>query len=638
MRKLLPIYILFQLFINDHFFSQTPGGVSSTNLRGWFDANTGVTLTGGAVSTWTDRAGKGNATQSTAGERPLQTSAATNYNTALTFDGNDDNFDLIDRMTTGTTGLSVFAVAKQTATNRDTWGCIINGQANGPLWTGGGYGLVALNAANTSFGCYVRDYNSKAAAFATTLSIPTVMGGVWNGTTANNVEYFQNGSSKSTDPYTPGSVGDNGSTWIGSGDGANTDWSFYGDINEVIVFNTGLNLTNTQRIMTYLAIKYGVTLTSNYSNSAGTTLFTTAATYNSNIIGISRDDQSSLYQKQSHNNDDSVRIYLSTLAATNITNTGTTADLSAIVMGANTGKLCSSAASNIDIPSGVVKTRIEREWKITNTAFTSTFSIAIKLNNCAFTSSVNVADLRLLVDDDGNFTNATAYAAGGGLTFTYSNPLLTISGISNTQIASGATKYITIASVSGSSPLPVELISLSAISGKNYNSVNWTSAVELNFKHYEIESSADGINFSKIATINPLGNQTSLNHYNYIDFDYYKPITYYRLKMVDLGFTYEYSKIIAIEYGKNKDNETVVYPNPASNELYISLSSSTQKAAQVNIYDIYGRVIYQQAIDLLNGFENTFINTSDFSSGTYIINVTYNDSKSENIKVIINKN
>lgn len=636
MRKLLPIYILFQLFINDHFFSQTPGGVSSTNLRGWFDANTGVTLTGGAVSTWTDRAGKGNATQSTAGERPLQTSAATNYNTALTFDGNDDNFDLIDRMTTGTTGLSVFAVAKQTATNRDTWGCIINGQANGPLWTGGGYGLVALNAANTSFGCYVRDYNSKAAAFATTLSIPTVMGGVWNGTTANNVEYFQNGSSKSTDPYTPGSVGDNGSTWIGSGDGANTDWSFYGDINEVIVFNTGLNLTNTQRIMTYLAIKYGVTLTSNYSNSAGTTLFTTAATYNSNIIGISRDDQSSLYQKQSHNNDDSVRIYLSTLAATNITNTGTTADLSAIVMGANTGKLCSSAASNIDIPSGVVKTRIEREWKITNTAFTSTFSIAIKLNNCAFTSSVNVADLRLLVDDDGNFTNATAYAAGGGLTFTYSNPLLTISGISNTQIASGATKYITIASVSGSSPLPVELISLSAISGKNYNSVNWTSAVELNFKHYEIESSADGINFSKIATINPLGNQTSLNHYNYIDFDYYKPITYYRLKMVDLDYTYQYSKIASVEYGSNKTSQIIVYPNPASDELYISLIAPDEKEGIIEIKDLLGRSIYYQKFNLSQGIENTYINTSNFAAGTYIVNVNYSDAKSENVKIIIN--
>lgn len=639
MNKLLFSLILFQFFICNQYFSQTPGGVSSGSLRGWFDANTGVTLTAAAVSNWTDRAGIGDATHTSAGERPSQTSAAINYNTALTFDGLNDNLDLADRMASGATGASVFAVAKQTATNRDTWGCIINGQANGPLWTGGGYGLVALNSGNTSFGFYIRDYNTKGAAFATTLAIPTVMGGVWNGTTANRVEYFQNGGSKSTVAYTPGSVGDNGSTWIGSGDGgAVNSWSFYGDIAEVIILNTGLNLANTERVMTYLAIKYGITLTSNYTNSAGTVLFTTATPYNSNIIGISRDVQSSLYQKESHNNDDSVRVYLSTLAATNVANTGTATDLSALIIGANTGKLCSSAASNVEIPSGVVKTRIEREWKVTNTAFSSTFSIDIKLNSCAFTSSVNVADLRLLVDDDGNFTNATAYAAGGGLTFTYSNPLLTISGISNTQIASGTTKYITVASVSSSSPLPVELISFNATSEGTYNSVNWTSAVELNFNHYELESSEDGINFTKIATVNPIGNVSSINSYNYLDFNPYSPITYYRLKMVDLDYSFEYSRIISIENGTNKTGTLVVFPNPATNELYIKLSVPNEKNATIDIKDILGRVIYHQEIDLTQSINNNYINTANFASGTYIVSITAGNSLSENIKVVINKN
>jgi hypothetical protein len=636
MKKLLPLYIIFHILFSNFSFSQTPGGVPSGNLRGWFDANTGVTLTGGAVSAWTDRAGIGNATQATAGERPSQTAAAINYNTTLTFDGTNDNLDLADRMATGATGASVFAVAKQTATTGDSWGCIINGQANGPSWTGGGYGLVALNAANTSFGFYVRAYNANFVSFATTLAIPTVMGGVWNGTTANRVEYFQNGGSKGTDAYAPGSVGDNGSTWIGAGDGAANNWSFYGNIAEVIVLNTGLSLINTLRVMSYLAIKYGITLTSNYTNSAGTTLFTTAAPYNSNIIGISRDDQSSLYQKESHNNDDSVRVYLSTLAATNAANTGTATDLSAVILGANTGKLCSSAASNLEIPGGTIKTRIEREWKVTNTAFSSTFSIDIKLNNCAFTSSVNVADLRLLVDDDGNFTNATAYAAGGGLTFSYTNPLLTISGISNTQIASGATKYITIASVASTSPLPVELVSFNANSEGTYNSVNWASAVEVNFKHYELESSEDGVNFSKIATVNPLGNQTSLNHYNYLDFNYFKPITYYRLKMVDIDYTFKYSDVVSVEYGKTSNSQIIVFPNPASDELYISLIAPEQKEGVIEIRDLLGRSIYSQKINLSQGVENSYINTSNFASGTYIVNVTYDDAKTENVKIIIN--
>lgn len=460
------------------------------------------------------------------------------------------------------------------------------------------------------------------------------MGGIWNGTTANTVEYFQNGGSKSTVAYTPGSLGDNGSTWIGAGDGSANNWSFYGDIAEVIVFDAGLNLTNTQKVMSYLALKYGVTLTSNYYNNLGTNLYTTAATYNSNIIGISRDDQSSLYQKQSHNNDDSVRIYLSTLAATNSANTGTTVDLSAVIIGANTGKLCSSAASNLEVPAGI-RTRIEREWKIQKTNFSSTFSIDIKLNNCAVTSSVNIADLRLLVDDDGNFTNATTYAAGGGLTFSYSNPIITISGISNTQIAANATKYITIASVANSTPLPVELISFDALSETAYNIINWKSATEVNFKHYELESSNDGIDFTTITRVMPQSNLSSLNNYSYIDYNFNKPITYYRLKMLDLDTSVEYSQIVSVEYGSSKEELLTVYPNPAVDELFISLIAPKHNSAELEIKDVLGRVIYQHHINLDQGFENYLINTTSFESGSYIINILYDDQTSENIKVII---
>ena len=633
MKNLLLFYFILHFFTD--VYSQTPGGVSSGTLRGWFDANTGITLNGGAVSLWTDRAGIGNATQSTANERPIQTIAATNYNAALTFDGNNDNLDLIDRMPGATTGISVFAVAKQTASNRDTWGSIINGQVNGPSWTGGGYGLVALNSNNTSFGCYVRDYNTKGASFATTLSIPTVMGGVWNGTTANAVEYFQNGSSKSTVAYTPGSVGDNGSTWIGSGDGSNGDWSFYGNINEVIVFNSGLSSTNALRVMSYLAIKYGVTLTSNYLNSAGTNLFTNSATYTANIIGISRDDQSSLYQKQSKNNDDSVRIYLSTLAATNSANTGSTTDLSAVMIGSNTGKLCSSVASNAEKPASV-STRITREWKVTNTAFSSTFSLDIKLNNCAFTTSVNVADLRLLVDDDGNFANATVFSSGGGLTFSYSNPILTISGISTTQIASNTTKYITIASVAATTPLPVELIDFNGNSEESYNSINWVSASEVNFKHYELESSADGTTFSKITTVAPLSNVSSYNTYNYLDFNFFKPNTYYRLKIIDLDGTFEYSNIIAINNMNLTDYISDIIPNPTNDFIKFDVNTLTKNIITTEITDNLGKVLITETFKIDDGgYSSINLNLSELNSGMYYLKVVFKNSSKTEIKKII---
>jgi hypothetical protein len=206
----------------------------------------------------------------------------------------------------------------------------------------------------------------------------------------------------------------------------------------------------------------------------------------------------------------------------------------------------------------------------------------------------------------------------------------------NSALFTSFSKFVLANKVGGSNPLPVELISFDGVSANSHNTIFWRSAVEVNFKHYELESSEDGVNFNKIATIQPIGNQTSINSYEYLDFNYFKPITYYRLKMVDLDNTFKYSNVIAIEYGSSKENKITIYPNPASDELYISLRTSNQKNAIINIFDMYGRVMHQQTVDLSNGFENTYINTANFASGTYIVNVIYSDSKSENLKVIIN--
>jgi len=65
---------------------------------------------------------------------------------------------------------------------------------------------------------------------------------------------------------------------------------FYGDIAEIAVYNTGLTAANANKVNSYLAIKYGITLTTNYVNTAGTTIFSTVSPYINNIIGIGRED------------------------------------------------------------------------------------------------------------------------------------------------------------------------------------------------------------------------------------------------------------------------------------------------------------------------------------------------------------
>jgi hypothetical protein len=81
--------------------------------------------------------------------------------------------------------------------------------------------------------------------------------------------------------------------------------SFKGLLAEVIVYNRVLAADERMRIETYLAIKYGLSLSQNsagvWLNSAGAVIFEAAQKrmFSSRTIAIGRDDNSGLYQKQS---------------------------------------------------------------------------------------------------------------------------------------------------------------------------------------------------------------------------------------------------------------------------------------------------------------------------------------------------
>ena len=72
-------------------------------------------------------------------------------------------------------------------------------------------------------------------------------------------------------------------------------------IAEFILYEKVLNEMEMTKIETYLALKYGITLGKNYLSASGETVWNwdNDNRFSNNIAGISRDDQSSLLQKQS---------------------------------------------------------------------------------------------------------------------------------------------------------------------------------------------------------------------------------------------------------------------------------------------------------------------------------------------------
>jgi len=171
-----------------------------------------------------------------------------------------------------------------------------------------------------------------------------------NNTGANGIRHYLNGTQIATAASQNGAVNNSvilGASWYditGNGErGVNAD------IQEVIMLkrprttfpfladvNAGADL---MKIQSYLAIKYGITLSTDYMATDGTVVWNAAANsaYNKWIVGIGRDDETGLFQKQSISVDYNGRtFYIGNKVETlNSQNAGTLNDKEYIVLGSN---------------------------------------------------------------------------------------------------------------------------------------------------------------------------------------------------------------------------------------------------------------------------------------------------------------
>lgn len=320
-----------------------PGGVVS-NLSVWLraDAGTSTTTHGAAVADWQDQSGQGRThTQGTASSQPSYVGAGgsylMNYNPAIRFTGvansnvNNDYFT-IPNFLSGTEGVHVFSVSRINGAGPTSWQTIYSFTAdiNHTDWY--------LQQASTRTGAVEKNNTSKSIKYALASSLMPKSGSqrvIWNGTS----QIFTN---------TAYSITTGGSPNFTLGVDRNNTDPFTGDIQEVVVYaapaGADMGSTELNRIQSYLAIKYGISLDptgqADYLASDGTTPFWTGSSntgYQQHIFGLGRDDHSSLYQRQAYSLGDSViSISLGSLKVLNTQNTTKIEnDRSFLVMGDN---------------------------------------------------------------------------------------------------------------------------------------------------------------------------------------------------------------------------------------------------------------------------------------------------------------
>jgi hypothetical protein len=174
-------------------------------------------------------------------------------------------------------------------------------------------------------------------------------------------------------------------------------------------------------------------------------------------------------------------------------------------------------------------------------------------------------------------------------------------------------------------PLPLKLISFSAVLNNSKAELTWRTVSETNVSHFEIEKSMDGINFSEAGIVFARGNEVDITTYIFSDLinTDQAGVVYYRLRSVDIDGKSQYSetRIIKIETKSENYVTILTYPNPASSELRITVPANWQnKRVIYELFNANGQVT--KKIETAASSQTETLNVSNLAPGFYIARVS----------------
>ena len=170
-------------------------------------------------------------------------------------------------------------------------------------------------------------------------------------------------------------------------------------------------------------------------------------------------------------------------------------------------------------------------------------------------------------------------------------------------------------------PLPVELLSFRGQTEGSKNRLIWTTSSEVNSSHFEVEHSRDGAEFNYLGRVNAQGESSSPVDYRLIDEDPFS-ISYYRLKMVDLDGTYEYSNTVTIKRELDKSLFiSNIKPVPTIDQITVEFVSYAKGKVSFKIIDLNGKLLEEIEVDAHEGDNEYSYDFSAYLPGMYVITI-----------------
>jgi hypothetical protein len=231
-------------------------------------------------------------------------------------------------------------------------------------------------------------------------------------------------------------------------------------------------------------------------------------------------------------------------------------------------------------------------------------------------TGVAVADLRLVGWNGTAWIDLSSGSTAGGNTEGSALSGTMVAGI--TAIGIGST----------STPLPVLFSRFDVAKDGCKALLNWSTAMEHNNDHFEIERSTDGRSFNLIGKVQAAGNSSEAHDYSFIDEYPVAGMNYYRIVQVDIDGKHSSTTIKNLQF--DCANGTVkVYPTITQGTLHVDMPSGYEQA-KMTLVDINGR---QVRADIPKDGLVRIVQLSSLAAGTYLLRIEHS-SAMETFKIL----
>ena len=211
---------------------------------------------------------------------------------------------------------------------------------------------------------------------------------------------------------------------------------------------------------------------------------------------------------------------------------------------------------------------------------------------------------------------------------TYKFISIAVDSVGNTEEPPGLPGITPDAVFVFTTPLPIELLSFTAVKEHQSARLNWATTQEINSSHFLIEHSTGGMHYNVLANVPASGNSSQQQWYGYAHPAPARGLNYYRLRLVDKDGSFRYSPVRTLFFEDSRP--LVLRPNPASTAVTIEVA---EKGGTIRIAGVSGKVLRQ--FEMKNN--QVKLDLATWAAGIYFVTYSTSAGRTVQEKFLIHK-